>query len=480
MRWRSLDSGIRRTLLAVLAATILATLVTYAIAVAAFVAIQYRYVQPANYSEQRVNDVAALVQAQGAAVLDPASAANLDAATADGDLRYEVLDADGQALYGNYESASALDRQALLKLINTTTSEGDDYVRTVPIFDDDGTLLGAVRCAYKLELRFTRTDAIARLVAVFCLIALVSPVLYLLLFGRIFSRRFADEVRTPLALLRGATQKIQRQELDFAVDYHADNELGDLCSAFDEMRASLATSLERQWQLEQGRTEMVAALAHDLKTPLSVIKAYNEALADDTPVNTEQVHYLNVIGAHVDRASQMVRGLQDVIALDAAAKTNSTTTVDLTAWLAAREEAYALRARAKGISVRLARDGLASSYAICTDALARILDNLVGNSIEATPAGGRIDIDVSEGAGRLIYEVRDNGPGFSARDLRHATDEFYRGDEARPTADGHAGLGLYIARNLAAQMGGGLTLANNPDGGACVRFWHPALQEAGD
>ena len=68
----------------------------------------------------------------------------------------------------------------------------------------------------------------------------------------------------------------------------------------------------------------------------------------------------------------------------------------------------------------------------------------------------------------LLIAVRDSGPGFSAKDLRHATEQFYRGDEARGTRDGHAGLGLFIVQTLAEQMGGRVLLSNNAEGGACV------------
>ena len=76
---------------------------------------------------------------------------------------------------------------------------------------------------------------------------------------------------------------------------------------------------------------------------------------------------------------------------------------------------------------------------------------------------------------RLLYEVRDSGPGFSARDLKHGAEQFYRGDDAREGSGGHAGLGLFIVQTLAVQLGGGMTLANHPEGGACVQVWHPAL-----
>lgn len=474
MRWHSLEGGMRRTLVAILAATIAATLVTYAIALAAFIVLQDRYIQPANYSEQQVEKVEALVDRDGAALLDASAAPLLDEAVGDSSLTYQVVDADGNTLYGTYESARSLDRQTLLKELNTAKGEDSGYVHTVPIFDAQGTFLGAVRCEYDFQLRFDRTVALSRLVAVFFVLALVSPLLYLLLFAWLFSRRFAASMRTPLEHLRHAVEKIQRRDLNFSIEYQENNELGDLCQAFNDMKTSLSQSLVREWQLEQQRREMVAALAHDLKTPLSVIKAYSESLADDTPVNEEQRAYLDIIAGNVDRSTALIQQIQDVSLLEAAEAGVHASPHDLAAFLAARAEEYRLRCRRQDVAFSLQLSPLAASYALDTERLTRILDNLLANSLAVTPSGGCIALAVRQDADRLVYEWRDSGPGFSARDLKHATEQFYRGDASRSSHGGHAGLGLFIVQTLAAQLGGGVTLANLPEGGACVRLWHPA------
>lgn len=474
MRWHSLEGGMRRTLVAILAATIAATLVTYAVALAAFIVLQDRYIQPANYSEQQVEKVEALVDRDGAALLDASAAPLLDEAVGDSSLTYQVVDADGNTLYGTYESARSLDRQTLLKELNTAKGEDSGYVHTVPIFDAQGTFLGAVRCEYDFQLRFDRTVALSRLVAVFFVLALVSPLLYLLLFAWLFSRRFAASVRTPLDHLRHATEKIQHRDLNFSIEYQENNELGDLCQAFNDMKTSLSQSLVREWQLEQQRREMVAALAHDLKTPLSVIKAYSESLADDTPVNEEQRAYLDIIAGNVDRSTALIQQIQDVSLLEAAEDAVHASPHDLAAFLEARAEEYRLRCRRQDVAFSLQLSPLAASYALDTERLTRILDNLLANSLAVTPSGGCIALAVRQDADRLVYEWRDSGPGFSARDLKHATEQFYRGDASRSSHGGHAGLGLFIVQTLAAQLGGGVTLANLPEGGACVCLWHPA------
>lgn len=477
MSWHSLESGMRRTLLKILVTTVAATLVTYLIAVVAFLVLQDRYIQPANYSELQVENVQNLVEEKGAALLNASAAPLLDAAMGDSMLTYQVVNAEGQTLYGTYQPEGVvLNRQVLLNAINTAHSEGDGYVHTVPIFDETGTLVGAIRCAYDFQVRFERTEAIARLTTVFFVLALISPVLWLLLFSWLFSRRFAAQIRTPLALLRQAAQKISERDLDFTIDYYADNELGDLLTAFEDMRRNLGASLAQQWRLAEQRRNMVAALAHDLKTPLSVIKAYSESLEDDTPVNDEQRAYLRVIGDNVDRSASLIRRLQDVSLLESEETRVARTPCDLRAFLQMRVQEYRVQAGQQNVSVMLdIGDSLAACYALDTEKIRRILDNLVGNSLAVTAAGGHVMLAAWEENDRLMLEVRDDGTGFTAKDLKHATEEFYRGDEARSTRGGHAGLGLFIVRTLAEQLGGGVALSNNAEGGACVRVWQPAL-----
>ena len=104
--------------------------------------------------------------------------------------------------------------------------------------------------------------------------------------------------------------------------------------------------------------------------------------------------------------------------------------------------------------------------------MARILDNVISNSLQYTPQGGRIDISVKAEKDRLRYIVCDTGSGFAPKDLKKALDKFYRGDESRQSKGGHSGLGLYIAAQLAGQLGGSVEIGNTKAGGACVTFWH--------
>lgn len=164
----TLEGGMRRTLAKILAATVGATLVTYLIAGAVFFLVEDRYIQPANYSELQVENVEVLTRDKSTVLLNASAAPLLDAAVGDSALKYQVVDAEGRTLYGTYAPENVeLDGEMLLQEVNTAHGEGAYYVHTVPILDDENRLVGAVRCAYDFDLRFTRTTAVAKLATVF-------------------------------------------------------------------------------------------------------------------------------------------------------------------------------------------------------------------------------------------------------------------------------------------------------------------------
>lgn len=99
----------------------------------------------------------------------------------------------------------------------------------------------------------------------------------------------------PIRMLMQASRKIADKDLDFTIEYRSGNELGQLCAAFAQMQEELRSSLSAQWRLEREKAEMVEALAHDLKTPISLISGYAEALLESGAADDKQRRYLSVI-----------------------------------------------------------------------------------------------------------------------------------------------------------------------------------------
>lgn len=141
----------------------------------------------------------------------------------------------------------------------------------------------------------------------FLIAVLLSPFFYIILFTWLFAKRFAGHIGKLVNMLIEAAGKIKEKDLDFRLDYAADNELGRLCEAFDEMKNALKESLTTQWRAEQERQEMVAALAHDLQTPLSAILGYAEALLEGKEDRQKGEKYLQVIKENANKGAKLIR-----------------------------------------------------------------------------------------------------------------------------------------------------------------------------
>lgn len=269
-----------------------------------------------------------------------------------------------------------------------------------------------------------------------------------------------------------AARKIKDKNLDFEINYYSENELGKLCTAFSEMQEELKASLSTQWEMERERVEMVEALAHDLKTPISIVLAYTESLLDSKNMNPERSQrYLSVIEENAQKCSNLVQQMQAASESEQAGKELELTEVDLYDFLSQKVKHYELQAKEKAVSIELCDDAsIHAVYSLDTDKLDRIFDNLVSNSLRFTPANGKILISASADQKTIIYRVCDTGCGFSKKDLERATQRFYRGDEARQSDEGHSGLGLYTVKQLVHQLGGSVDLSNRKDSGACVQF----------
>ena len=282
--------------------------------------------------------------------------------------------------------------------------------------------------------------------------------------------RAARVISAKMRPLSEAAERIGRQDLDFSVGSTNVREVNEVLGAMERMRAALAESLREGWAADEARRREVAALAHDLKTPLAVAR-WNAELLTEGPLDAAQAESAAQVAESVDRMEGYVRLL--VEASQACAAGNASGTVDVAALSAQVERQARQLCAAAGRS--LAFEGTsAGALAGNGPQLVRAIMNLVSNAAEHAPAGSavRVRLRVSDGdatGGVLRVEVADEGPGFSEAALVHGAERFFTGSPDRNAESGHFGLGLSIASDVAAAHGGTLSLANGREGGArCV------------
>lgn len=238
--------------------------------------------------------------------------------------------------------------------------------------------------------------------------------------------------------------------------------------AMQTMGRELTDSLQSQWRMEQQRAEQIAALTHDLKTPLSIIQGNADLLAEDA-LSADQQTQVEAILRGTDRAQQYLAALRTACAPSAAGKTFPSHT--LVSELA--ETARALCAPA-GVQLILNEQWQGTLCAAQCDLL-RAAENLLDNAVRYTPRGGTVTLLVTKEKQDFILRVTDTGPGFTPEALAKAGEMLYT-DAARSDA-AHQGLGLYFARKVAQSHGGVLVLSNLPAAyGACAELRLPICE----
>lgn len=238
--------------------------------------------------------------------------------------------------------------------------------------------------------------------------------------------------------------------------------------AMQTMGRKLTDSLQSQWRMEQQRAEQIAALTHDLKTPLSIIQGNADLLAEDA-LSADQQTQVEAILRGTDRAQQYLAALRTACAPPATEETFPSHT--LVSELA--ETARALCAPA-GVQFVLDEQWQGTLCAAQCDLL-RAAENLLDNAVRYTPRGGTVTLLVTKEKQDFILRVTDTGPGFTPEALAKAGEMLYT-DVARSDA-AHQGLGLYFARKVAQSHGGVLVLSNLPAAhGACAELRLPICE----
>jgi len=281
-------------------------------------------------------------------------------------------------------------------------------------------------------------------------------------------------VLRPLAAMGRAAEGIAGGELDVRLPPSRAREVAEVAAALEGMSAALRASLERQSALEEERRRIeeerklfIGAVAHDLRTPLFMLRGYLRGLESGVAATPEKrAHYLRACRAKADALERLIADLFDYTRLEYLQQEPERAPLELGSLLREVIEGAQPLAEAKGIA--LALDGPVEPCALTGDGplLARVVGNVLDNAVRYTPEGGRIYVRWQRAAGALVFAVEDTGPGIATHDLPHLFTPLYRGEASRNRRTGGAGLGLTIARRILQAHGGDLTAANRSTNGA--------------
>ncbi len=273
---------------------------------------------------------------------------------------------------------------------------------------------------------------------------------------------YRNRLRKPLTELSAASEKISNNDLDFSIEYDSEDELGQLCTSFEIMRATLAENFSQMWRQIEERKQLNAAFAHDLRTPLTVLKGYNEMLqASDNPRTRETAV---TMGKHISRMETYVSSMSNLRRLEDTQPEYKT--VLLQPFLSALYESMEMICKQKGKTLYLQNSVPALQLSIDTDFVSQVSNNLIANAVRY--ARNTITLSFALHDNGLLLSVEDDGKGFDKNTLPKAASPYFTEETDHFE---HFGLGLYICKLLCEHHGGYLRIENSLSGAKVIAFF---------
>ncbi|MDF2539047.1 MAG: putative two-component sensor histidine kinase [Herbinix sp.] len=330
---------------------------------------------------------------------------------------------------------------------------------------------------------------------------------------------YKNKLKKPLAILKEAADQIGHNNLDIEIGYPINDEMGDLCNSFDQMRKQLIANNQKMWDLMEEQKRLNAAFAHDLRTPLTVLKGYTDFLTQYVPqgkVNEEKlISTLTLLSNNLERLERYSNTMKEINSLEEIPVHQFHSNFILLQ--GKLKELISIMDGSHGIRVTLAEEEVKSDSGIHYQEevetksgihyseeaemnsgilyqeevetksgthyseevqskseilyldeaiIMEVCENLLSNAMRYAKTSVKVALVVDVETGLLLISVTDDGKGFTQRDLTMATKPYYSDDKEDKSH--HFGIGLYICKILCEKHGGSIALSNSVDRGAIV------------
>lgn len=283
----------------------------------------------------------------------------------------------------------------------------------------------------------------------------------LILVSSYFTGKLVRHITSPLKELENGAKRIQNHVLTEPVTYHGDTEFEEICTTFNEMQEHILQEQEKNAKYEKARTEMIAGISHDLRTPLTAIRGTIKALLDGVVTQQEQQEkFLKTAYRRTEDMNVLLEQLFYVSKLETGNMPMHPQKMNLNLFLKKYIEEKRELLAEENINISGTLEEISDSIELDGEQLQRVLDNLLENSRKYAQVDDlkiAIDLKQTERAYNICFS--DNGIGVPDENLKVIFEEFYRGDASRNQKEGN-GLGLYIVKCLVDAMGGKVTGRN--------------------
>ncbi|MCB9418789.1 MAG: HAMP domain-containing protein [Ardenticatenaceae bacterium] len=300
----------------------------------------------------------------------------------------------------------------------------------------------------------------------------------LLLFAAIIATTFgifaAASVTNGLRQLAQTARTIAEGDLSARVEVLGRDEVAQVGQVFNEMATQLQETEAQRAELETLRRDFIAWTSHDLRTPLTSIRAMVEALHDGLVDDPETVQrYYKTIRSDVIALNSLIDDLFELAQLDAGGLVLEKSPYVFGDLVSDALESFRVLAQQRDVDLQAVVAENVGQVRLNAPKIGRVLANLISNALRYTPEGGGVVVTAVSTTNSVQVIIQDSGPGFHSADLPRIFEQFYRGEQARSRSTGGAGLGLAIARGIVEAHNGRIWAENAPNGGAIVGFSLP-------
>lgn len=280
---------------------------------------------------------------------------------------------------------------------------------------------------------------------------------------------YNHKLKVPLRILKEATDQVGNNNLSMQIVYDNKDEMGDLCRSFDSMRLQLIENNQKMWDMMDEKRRLNAAFAHDLRTPLTVLRGYTDFLNQYVPIGKvpeeKLLITLSMMSGQLGRLERYSNTMKDIDSLEEILIQKQPT--KLISLFDKLENMIEIMQGEPGKQIKLTKltTDLEDTIYVDEAIFMEVFDNMISNALRYASQEVEVHLKYVKENNQLLLIIADDGKGFSNKDLKMAARPYYTGSEQKSE---HFGIGLYICKLLCQKHGGAITLGNRINHGAIV------------
>ncbi len=445
--------------------TIVSSLITYlCLLLFIFMFTNNNTIKPTNYFVKYLDLIEEKIEENSASIL---MGRLIDTKSYSEKIQGEVLDINGNHMYGDKGVAGA--KIDVGEVINHEIVKGSYVYRFIPIKHDN-----SIQAVYVLKAPFgfiiNNND---RLGIVFIyVVLLISPLIFFIIYLILFTSRLYKSLFNNIKVLLQAADKISNGDFDFKVSGLKRKEFIRIQDSFNTMISALKEMIESLSKIDDERKIIVSSIAHDIRTPLTVIRGQIDLINDLKSLDHFDITpHLDIIRKNCSKMSMLADNLSLLYKVEKAHFLLNIKRIDLNKMLnEKKQEISTMVYNKKSVNIYFDVNLRKQFYFLDETMLMRVLDNILYNSLRFTTSG-EIKLEVHDEAdghdSKIYFKCSDTGTGFKEKDTSLLFKAFYQNEQYK----NHFGLGLYIAKKIVNNYDGEIWAYNNENGGATVEFY---------